>query len=106
MRLHNFVSSSFVLYIDLLLPSGAKENVRDYSGHLAGHYLNNKEAEVQDEESELRECLRSTIINRSDIKPHCGEAVSVRALQLEDQISWYICLKQRALIFGRFFTLN
>ncbi|XP_024914918.1 ankyrin repeat domain-containing protein SOWAHC-like [Cynoglossus semilaevis] len=33
---------------------GAKENVRDYSGHLAGHYLNNKEAEVQDEESELQ----------------------------------------------------
>ncbi|XP_053705657.1 ankyrin repeat domain-containing protein SOWAHA [Synchiropus splendidus] len=39
--------------LDLLVRTyGAKENLRDYSGHLAGHYLNIKEAECPEEECE------------------------------------------------------
>ncbi|XP_030589940.1 ankyrin repeat domain-containing protein SOWAHC [Archocentrus centrarchus] len=41
--------------LDLLIGSyGAKENLRDYSGHLACHYLNIKEAEGPDEDCELQ----------------------------------------------------
>ncbi|XP_053174446.1 ankyrin repeat domain-containing protein SOWAHA [Scomber japonicus] len=40
--------------LDLLVQSyGAKENLRDYSGHLALHYLNIKEPEGPEEECEL-----------------------------------------------------
>uniref|UniRef100_A0A3Q0SJW5 SOWAHA-C winged helix-turn-helix domain-containing protein n=1 Tax=Amphilophus citrinellus TaxID=61819 RepID=A0A3Q0SJW5_AMPCI len=39
--------------LDLLIGSyGARENLRDYSGHLACHYLNIKEAEGPDEDCE------------------------------------------------------
>ncbi|XP_058499100.1 ankyrin repeat domain-containing protein SOWAHA [Solea solea] len=42
--------------LDLLIGSyGAKENLRDYSGHLANHYLNIKEPEAPEEECELPE---------------------------------------------------
>lgn len=41
-------------HLFFVLP-GAKENLRDYSGHLACHYLNIKEAEGPDEDCELRE---------------------------------------------------
>ncbi|XP_060930141.1 ankyrin repeat domain-containing protein SOWAHC [Limanda limanda] len=42
--------------LDLLtLRYGAKENLRDYSGHLAFHYLNAKEPEGPEEEIELPE---------------------------------------------------
>lgn len=37
--------------------SGAKENVRDYSGHLPGHYLNIKDPEGPQEDCDLRECF-------------------------------------------------
>ncbi|KAF3860911.1 hypothetical protein F7725_001166 [Dissostichus mawsoni] len=38
--------------LDLLIVTyGAKENLRDYSGHLAGHYLNIKEPEGPEEEN-------------------------------------------------------
>ncbi|CAI5648474.1 unnamed protein product [Oreochromis niloticus] len=41
--------------LDLLVGTyGAKENLRDYSGHLACHYLNIKEAEGPDEDCELQ----------------------------------------------------
>ncbi|KAK1899066.1 Ankyrin repeat domain containing protein SOWAHA, partial [Dissostichus eleginoides] len=41
--------------LDLLIVTyGAKENLRDYSGHLAGHYLNIKEPEGPEEECELQ----------------------------------------------------
>ncbi|XP_029362842.1 ankyrin repeat domain-containing protein SOWAHB [Echeneis naucrates] len=41
--------------LDLLVGTyGAKENLRDYSGHLACHYLNIKEPEAAEEESELQ----------------------------------------------------
>ncbi|KAF1390036.1 hypothetical protein PFLUV_G00053900 [Perca fluviatilis] len=40
--------------LDLLLVTyGAKDNLRDYSGHLACHYLNIKEPEGPEEDSEL-----------------------------------------------------
>ncbi|XP_070825623.1 ankyrin repeat domain-containing protein SOWAHC [Chaetodon trifascialis] len=40
--------------LDLLIGTyGAKENLRDYSGHLAFHYLNTKEAEGPEEDCEL-----------------------------------------------------
>ncbi|XP_037136415.1 ankyrin repeat domain-containing protein SOWAHA isoform X2 [Syngnathus acus] len=42
--------------LDLLVGTyGAKENLRDYSGHLALHYLNPKEAEGPEEDCELPE---------------------------------------------------
>lgn len=37
--------------------SGAKENLRDYSGHFAVHYLSAKEPEAPEDELELREFL-------------------------------------------------
>ncbi|XP_028266275.1 ankyrin repeat domain-containing protein SOWAHA isoform X2 [Parambassis ranga] len=41
--------------LDLLVGTyGAKKNLRDYSGHLACHYLNIKEAEGPEEECELQ----------------------------------------------------
>ncbi|XP_070695233.1 ankyrin repeat domain-containing protein SOWAHC [Pempheris klunzingeri] len=41
--------------LDLLIVTyGAKENLRDYSGHLAFHYLNMKEPEGPEEECELQ----------------------------------------------------
>ncbi|KAJ4933901.1 hypothetical protein JOQ06_006710 [Pogonophryne albipinna] len=41
--------------LDLLIVTyGAKENLRDYSGHLAGHYLNIREPEGPEEECELQ----------------------------------------------------
>ncbi|XP_028309634.1 ankyrin repeat domain-containing protein SOWAHB isoform X2 [Gouania willdenowi] len=41
--------------LDLLIGSyGAKENLRDYSGHLACHYLNTKEEEGREEECDLQ----------------------------------------------------
>ncbi|XP_068997885.1 ankyrin repeat domain-containing protein SOWAHC [Embiotoca jacksoni] len=41
--------------LDLLVGTyGAKENLRDYSGHLACHYLNNKEPEGPEEDCELQ----------------------------------------------------
>lgn len=41
--------------LDLLVGTyGAKENVRDYSGHLACHYLNVKEPDAPDEESDIQ----------------------------------------------------
>ena len=40
--------------------SGAKENLRDYSGRLALHYLNIKEPECPEEDCELREFLTLT----------------------------------------------
>nr|XP_019960817.1 PREDICTED: ankyrin repeat domain-containing protein SOWAHB-like [Paralichthys olivaceus] len=41
--------------LDLLIRTyGAKENLRDYSGHLAFHYLNVKEPEGPEEECELQ----------------------------------------------------
>ncbi|XP_040913463.1 ankyrin repeat domain-containing protein SOWAHA [Toxotes jaculatrix] len=41
--------------LDLLIGTyGAKENLRDYSGHLACHYLNRKEPEVPEEDCELQ----------------------------------------------------
>lgn len=36
---------------------GAKANLRDYSGHLAFHYLKMKEPEGPEEDGELREPL-------------------------------------------------
>uniref|UniRef100_A0AAV2LZ85 Uncharacterized protein n=1 Tax=Knipowitschia caucasica TaxID=637954 RepID=A0AAV2LZ85_KNICA len=41
--------------LDLLVGTyGAKENLRDYSGHLALHYLNIKEPEVSEEECDIQ----------------------------------------------------
>ncbi|XP_042347356.1 ankyrin repeat domain-containing protein SOWAHC isoform X3 [Plectropomus leopardus] len=41
--------------LDLLIETyGAKENLRDYSGHLACHYLNIKDAEGPEEDCELQ----------------------------------------------------
>ncbi|XP_026188412.1 ankyrin repeat domain-containing protein SOWAHB isoform X2 [Mastacembelus armatus] len=41
--------------LDLLIGTyGAKENLRDYSGHLACHYLNSQEAEAPEEDCELQ----------------------------------------------------
>lgn len=40
--------------------SGAKENLRDYSGRLALQYLNIKEPECPEEDCELREFLTLT----------------------------------------------
>ncbi|XP_062421484.1 ankyrin repeat domain-containing protein SOWAHA isoform X2 [Pungitius pungitius] len=41
--------------LDLLIVTyGARENLRDYSGHFAGHYLNIKEAEGPEEDCELQ----------------------------------------------------
>lgn len=41
--------------LDLLVGTyGAKENVRDYSGHLACHYLNIKEADAPEEECDIQ----------------------------------------------------
>ncbi|XP_041655097.1 ankyrin repeat domain-containing protein SOWAHA [Cheilinus undulatus] len=41
--------------LDLLIGTyGAKENLRDYSGHLACHYLKTKEQEAPEEDSELQ----------------------------------------------------
>ncbi|KAJ0064812.1 hypothetical protein NL108_015589, partial [Boleophthalmus pectinirostris] len=41
--------------LDLLVGTyGAKENLRDYSGHLAFHYLNIKEPEVSEEECDIQ----------------------------------------------------
>lgn len=41
--------------LDLLIETyGAKENLRDYSGHLACHYLNIKESEGPEEDCELQ----------------------------------------------------
>lgn len=37
--------------------TGAKADLRDYSGHLAFYYLKTKEPEGSEEDSELRECL-------------------------------------------------
>ncbi|XP_016310234.1 ankyrin repeat domain-containing protein SOWAHD-like [Sinocyclocheilus anshuiensis] len=43
---------------DLLVRTyGAKDNLRDYSGHLAYHYLNLRETQLEDHElSEVSEC--------------------------------------------------
>ncbi|KAK9515129.1 hypothetical protein VZT92_025798 [Zoarces viviparus] len=41
--------------LDLLIGTyGAKENLRDYSGHFAGHYLNIKEPESPEEDCDLQ----------------------------------------------------
>ncbi|CAJ1084483.1 ankyrin repeat domain-containing protein SOWAHA isoform X3 [Xyrichtys novacula] len=41
--------------LDLLIGTyGAKENLRDYSGHLAGHYLKIKEPEAPEEDCEIQ----------------------------------------------------
>uniref|UniRef100_A0A8D3BWH7 SOWAHA-C winged helix-turn-helix domain-containing protein n=1 Tax=Scophthalmus maximus TaxID=52904 RepID=A0A8D3BWH7_SCOMX len=41
--------------LDLLIETyGAKEDLRDYSGHLAGHYLNIREPEGAEEDCELQ----------------------------------------------------
>lgn len=41
--------------LDLLIGTyGAKENLRDYSGHLACHYLNIKEPEALEEECDIQ----------------------------------------------------
>ncbi|XP_067228017.1 ankyrin repeat domain-containing protein SOWAHC [Chanodichthys erythropterus] len=44
--------------VDLLVRTyGAKENLRDYSGHLACHYLNLRDTQLEDQElSEVSEC--------------------------------------------------
>uniref|UniRef100_A0A8C4GV82 SOWAHA-C winged helix-turn-helix domain-containing protein n=1 Tax=Dicentrarchus labrax TaxID=13489 RepID=A0A8C4GV82_DICLA len=45
--------------LDLLIGTyGAKENLRDYSGHLACHYLNIKDPEGPEEDCELRESFQ------------------------------------------------
>uniref|UniRef100_A0A3B4TJN0 SOWAHA-C winged helix-turn-helix domain-containing protein n=1 Tax=Seriola dumerili TaxID=41447 RepID=A0A3B4TJN0_SERDU len=52
--------------LDLLIGTyGAKENLRDYSGHLACHYLNIKETEGLEEECELREFTQARERNRN-----------------------------------------
>uniref|UniRef100_A0A3Q1CX63 SOWAHA-C winged helix-turn-helix domain-containing protein n=1 Tax=Amphiprion ocellaris TaxID=80972 RepID=A0A3Q1CX63_AMPOC len=51
--------------LDLLVGTyGAKENLRDYSGHLAGHYLNIKEPEGPEEDCELLTQARERNKNR------------------------------------------
>lgn len=40
--------------------SGANANLRDYSGHIAFHYLKTQEPEGPEEDSELCECLMLT----------------------------------------------
>lgn len=47
----------------ILFSSGAKENLRDYSGHFAGHYLNIKEEEGPEGDCELRESLLLSLVN-------------------------------------------
>ncbi|KAF3697289.1 Ankyrin repeat domain-containing protein SOWAHC [Channa argus] len=50
--------------LDLLVETyGAKANLRDYSGHLASHYLHIKEPEGPEEDCELRECFILTLLN-------------------------------------------
>lgn len=60
-------------HLFFVLP-GAKENLRDYSGHLACHYLNIKEAEGPDEDCELREwmILLVLLLKLFDDLPCCG----------------------------------
>lgn len=42
----------------LLFFSGAKANLRDYSGRLASHYMKIKEPEAPEDETDLCECLK------------------------------------------------
>lgn len=46
-----------MLSVQIWLFTGAKTNLRDYSGHLAFYYLKMKEPEGPEEDGELRECL-------------------------------------------------
>ncbi|MEQ2174911.1 hypothetical protein GOODEAATRI_012544, partial [Goodea atripinnis] len=40
----------------------AKENVRDYSGHLPGHYLNIKDPEGPHEDCDLQSCKQNVVL--------------------------------------------
>ncbi|KAF4096409.1 hypothetical protein G5714_022378 [Onychostoma macrolepis] len=53
---------------------GAKENLRDYSGHLAYHYLNLRETQLQDHElSEVSECHSLTQAGERHSLTQAGE---------------------------------
>lgn len=45
-----------------LVFSGAKANLRDYSGRLASHYMKIKEPEGPEDETDLCECLRPMVL--------------------------------------------
>lgn len=55
----------FTFCVALLFFSGAKANLRDYSGRLASHYMKIKEPEGPEDETDLCECLRLMVLEQN-----------------------------------------